>query len=184
MLSQQTTQQIVSEIAAVFRESDMSQEKKLIRDILHAKVIVTAGAGRMGLPAKAFSMRLGQLGLTSFTLNDSAVPHIGKGDLLVVCSGSGEIATMVAVAKVAKKNKCKIALITCTEKSTIADIADVKIILSICQNNEHCENRSIQPMKTLMEQCSFIYFDSLVLKLMEKLHIDENDMWANHSIFD
>jgi D-arabinose 5-phosphate isomerase GutQ len=40
---------------------------------------------------------------------------------------------------------------------------------------------SIQPMTTLNEQCLGIFFDALVLDLMEKMKETHDTMWARHS---
>ena len=40
---------------------------------------------------------------------------------------------------------------------------------------------SIQPMTTLNEQCLGIFFDAVVLSLMEKMNETHDTMWARHS---
>jgi Predicted sugar phosphate isomerase involved in capsule formation len=45
------------------------------------------GAGRSGLVAKAFAMRLMHLGMISYVVGETITPALQTGDLIVVLSG-------------------------------------------------------------------------------------------------
>src|SRR5690242_7825712 len=81
---------ILAEIQAVLAPVDEAQVESLVGALLGARRIVVYGAGRVGMACRGFAMRLGHLGLAAYTLGDSTVPAIGPGDLLLLCSGSGE----------------------------------------------------------------------------------------------
>lgn len=74
-------------------------------------------------------MRLGHLGMQSWFLGDSTVPGIGKGDLLVVSSGSGETKTILDLVEIAKKNGTGILLVTGNPESSMGKLADNVITL-------------------------------------------------------
>ena len=57
-----------------------SEIQNLIKEISKAKKIVVCGAGRVGMATRGFGMRLGHLGLKAYTLGDSTVPSIEKGE--------------------------------------------------------------------------------------------------------
>lgn len=173
---------ILDEINKVLSEIDEEETKKLKDEILKAKKIITIGAGRVGLSAKGFAMRLGHLGLQSFTTADTTIPAIGEKDLLIVCSGSGETQAVYDLALIGKNHGVRICAITAKPKSRIGKIANIIINLkSPTKTDKNPKVQSIQPMTTLNEQCLMIFFDCLVLELMKKLGETEETMWQRHS---
>jgi 6-phospho-3-hexuloisomerase len=122
---------------------------------------------------KAFAMRLNHLGLKGYFLGDSNVPRIGKGDLLIVASSSGETQTIYDLVVIANKAKAEILLITAKLDSRMIKRVKNFVIMP--------EIRSIYPMKTGSEHWLMMYFDRLVLKLMEELGETEKSMWKRHT---
>lgn len=176
---------ILNEINQVFENVNEDEVRVLIREILNAEKVVTIGAGRVGLVAKAFAMRLMHLGMKAYTLGDSNLTKIGKKDLLIVCSGSGETQTIYDLTKISKKKNIKIALITGNNDSRIGRIANYKVLITAPTKLKKTNIvKSIQPMTTLMEQCLYIFFDGLILEIMKKLNINSDKMKNNHSILE
>jgi 6-phospho-3-hexuloisomerase len=101
---------------------------------------------------------------------------------LLIASGSGETQTIVDLATIAKKNGCTISSITGNPDSRIGKVSDVIVKLSAPSKTKQVSNFvSAQPMTTLNEQCLGIFFDALVLLLMEKMNETHDTMWARHS---
>ena len=177
-----TLKQILHEIDFVLNKVDEQEITNLIEDILKAKTIVVCGAGRVGMAIRGFGMRLAHLGLKAYTLGDSNVPSISEQDLLIVASGSGETQTIFDLVEIANKNKSKIALITGNTNSRMAKIAQTIVTIKSPSKVKEVDNfKSIQPMTTLNEQCLAIFFDWVVLLLMEKMQESHDTMWARHS---
>ncbi len=173
---------ILSEIKSVLEQIDENQVSGLRDEILTAKKIVVCGAGRVGMAIRGFGMRLGHLGLRAFTLGDSTVPGIGPGDLLLVASGSGETQTIYDLVAIAKKNGTKVALVTGNVESRMGKLADLIVEIKAPSKTKPVDGLvSIQPMTTLNEQSLGIFFDALVLELMEKMGETHDTMWARHS---
>ena len=161
---------ILIEINTVLSKIQEEEVEKLIDEIIKAQKIITIGAGRVGLSARGFAMRLGHLGLLSFTTADTTIPAIGEKDLLIVCSGSGETQAVYDLALIGKNHNVRICAITANPKSRIGKLADLIIQIKAPTKLKAIAGfKSIQPMTTLNEQCLMIFFDALVLKLMEKL---------------
>lgn len=176
------TKTVLEEIETVLDKVDPKEIKTLIKAIKNANTVVVAGAGRVGMATRAFAMRLGHLNIRAYTLGDSTVPGIGKGDLLLVSSGSGETQTIFDIVKTAKENKAKIALVTGNPDSRMGKLADIVVQLKApSKTKKVADFASIQPMTTLNEQCLFIFFDLVVLLLMEDLDENHNTMWKRHS---
>lgn len=94
----------------------------LIAKIKASRRVFVCGTGRSGLMLKAFAMRLMQLGLTSYVVGETTTPSIGKGDLLIVASASGETASVCMTAQSALKQGAELAIITSAQKSTLGKI--------------------------------------------------------------
>jgi 6-phospho-3-hexuloisomerase len=173
---------ILSEIQSVISQIDLIELNALIEAIKCSEKIVTCGAGRVGMTAKAFSMRLGHLGFNSFNVGDTTLPSIGKRDLFIVASGSGETQTIFDLTKIAKDNKCTVFAITGNPNSRIGSLADGTISIKAPSKTSSINGiKSIQPMTTLNEQSLMILFDVLVLNLMDVLGETHDTMWARHS---
>lgn len=173
---------VLAEIKQVLSLINEEQVSELASAILKAKRIVVCGAGRVGMAIRGFGMRLGHLGLQAYTLGDSTVPGIGPEDLFLVASGSGETQTIYDLVEIAKKNGAQVGLVTGNPESRMGKIADILVQIKAPSKTKPVEGFvSIQPMTTLNEQCLGIFFDALVLQLMEKTGETHDTMWARHS---
>jgi 6-phospho-3-hexuloisomerase len=68
---------------------DQNQMTAFFKEMLSAKRIYVAGAGRSGFIAKAFGLRLLHLGMDVYVVGETITPAFRLGDTLVVFSGSG-----------------------------------------------------------------------------------------------
>lgn len=171
---------ILSEIENSVNMVDSSQIDLFLDDIVNAGRVFCDGKGRSGLQAKAFVMRLAQMGITSYETSEVTTPAIKKNDLLIICSGSGETPSLVEHTKRAKVLGTKIVLITTNPDSAIGKMCTYKFIVRAQSKNEKVKT-SIQPMATLFEQTLEIFFDIMVVLIMKKLHISNEDMYARHN---
>ncbi|MDD5187925.1 MAG: SIS domain-containing protein, partial [Methanoregula sp.] len=103
--------------------------EKFIREILAARRIYVMGAGRSGLVAKAFAMRLMHLGLQAYVVGETITPALNVGDVMVVFSGSGRTKTVADISETGKEIGAHICLITSNADSRIGKIADCIVII-------------------------------------------------------
>jgi 6-phospho-3-hexuloisomerase len=175
-------EQILTEIKTVLTKVDQAQVDTLVRDILAARRIIASGAGRVGMAVRGFVMRLKHLGLDAYILGDANVPSLKEQDLFLVCSGSGETQTIFELTAIANRNQAKIALITGNPASRIGKLAQTIVEIRAPSKTKQVEGfASIQPMTTLNEQSIGIFFDAVVLRLMEELNETHETMWERHS---
>jgi len=173
---------ILNEIDKVISKVNEQEINNLIIEILKTNKIVTVGAGRVGMAIKGFCMRLGHFGKNAYHIGDTTFPAIGKGDLLIVASGSGETQTIFDLVSIAKNNKATIFLITGNISSRMAKISDFILKLEAPSKTKEIEGfKSIQPMTTLNEQCLGILFDTIVLDIMARTGETHDTMWNRHS---
>ncbi|MDK2796290.1 MAG: 6-phospho-3-hexuloisomerase [Archaeoglobaceae archaeon] len=152
---------------------------KMIESFEEAKAIFVVGIGRSCLAGKAFAMRLMHLGYSTFVFGETITPRIGKGDLLVAISGSGETGYVVAIARKSKELGAKVIAVTSSQNSTLAKLSDMVIQLKIKFGKEFS---NIAPLGTLFELTSMVFFDSLIAEIMERKKLKEEDLARRHSI--
>lgn len=67
------------------------------------------------------------------------------------------------------------------QESSLAKIASKSIILSAPSKTQETKDfQSEQPLASLYEQSMFIFFEAIVLQLMEKLQQNHEDMSKRH----
>lgn len=156
---------------------------RLLAALADAPRVFAAGAGRSGLMIKAFAMRLMHMGKPAFVAGEVVTPGIAAGDLLIIGSGSGETASLRAMAEKAKAVEARVALVTIFPDSAIGRIADVvvRIPAPTPKSSSAGQAASIQPMGSLFEQSLLLFLDILILQLMAKTSIDSSAMFKRHA---
>ena len=176
-------QEVVRELDRILKAVS-PQEAERLADLVHgAKRIFVAGAGRSGLAMRAFAMRLMHMGFTVYVVGETVTPAIKADDLLVIGSGSGATATLVAIANKAKTLEASLALVTIFPGSPIGQLANtvVRIPASTPKAGGEAQIASVQPMGSLFEQSLLIVLDIVVLRLMEKKAFDSSTMFERHA---
>ena len=182
---------ITKNIETIISKSSKRDTKAAVETIESAHRVFVFGAGRSGLVAKSFAMRLVHLGKEVYFVGDTITPAISRNDALLVVSGSGETTSVLHVVQAARSQKSKIITITSNENSSIGKISDVKIKLKTKVEETDTENylarqlveknKKIMPMGTLFELSTMIYFDSIIPVLMSEFGISEKYMKGKHT---
>ena len=144
-----------------------------IEIITTADNIFVTGAGRSGLAAKAFAMRLMHLGLSSYVVGETISPAINAGDCILAISGSGETNTIVTAARISKKRGAKVLALTSYPESSLGQLADgiihVKGRTKVEVDDENYLKRQIKgnytsltPLGTAFELTSLVFLDGFV----------------------
>jgi 6-phospho-3-hexuloisomerase len=175
---------ILKEAENTLGKVDSKSYYALVDLILDSKRIFLSGAGRSGLMIKAFAIRLTQLGIENFVVGAVSTPAIGKGDLLLIGSASGETSSLVIIGKKAKKYDAKVALITAYNESKIAKFAD--FLVSLPASSPKVKKikqvqQSVQQLGTLFEQSLLIFLDIIVRMLMNRTKKTSNEMYRCHA---
>ena len=168
---------------------------KFIEIITTADNIFVTGAGRSGLAAKAFAMRLMHLGLSSYVVGETISPAINAGDCILAISGSGETNTIVTAARISKKRGAKVLALTSYPESSLGQLADalihVKGRTKVEVDDENYLKRQIKgnytsltPLGTAFELTSLVFLDGLVSELMETMGKTEEDLKNRHTVLE
>ena len=193
---------MISAIEAILDNIRDAEEYLVEEDIANfIEIITTAdnifvtGAGRSGLAAKAFAMRLMHLGLSSYVVGETISPAINAGDCILAISGSGETNTIVTAAKISKKRGAKVLALTSYPKSSLGQLADgiihVKGRTKVEVDDENYLKRQIKgnytsltPLGTAFELTSLVFLDGLVSELMEAMGKTEEDLKNRHTVLE
>jgi len=163
--------------------------------ILSANNIFVTGAGRSGLAAKAFAMRLMHLGLSSYVVGETISPAIYEGDCILAISGSGETNTIVSAAKISKNRGAKVLALTSFPESSLGQLADAIIMVKgrtkVEVDDENYLKRQIKgnytsltPLGTAFELTSLVFLDGMVCELMNKMGKTEKDLKSRHTVLE
>ncbi len=163
--------------------------------IINSENIFVTGAGRSGLAAKAFAMRLMHLGLSSFVVGETISPAINENDCIIAISGSGETNTIVSAAKIAKNRGSKVLAVTSYPESTLGQLSDAYLFVKGRTKKEvddenymkrqiHGNYTSLTPLGTAFELTTLVFLDAIVSELMEKMEQTESDLKARHTVLE
>ena len=166
-------------LEAIFKKLPKRGVINLCKSLLDARRIFVYGAGRSGLVAKAFAIRLVHLGFQSYVIGETITPPVRRGDLVLIISGSGETMPSVMTADIARDIGAKVVAIVGEKKSSLAEKVDMALVLSTeCKDEERAR---LAPLGTLFEASAWLLLDSIVAELIYLKGEDEEKMKRRHA---
>lgn len=169
---------IIDKISSILSATNSGYDESLTKMLDQAPRIFVAGAGRSGLIAKFFAMRLMHGGYEVYVVGEIVTPSIRKDDLLIVISGSGETETMIAFTKRAKEQGAKIALITTKDSSTIGDMSEKVFRIGA---PELYQKTVGMPMGTVFELSTLFFLEATISHIIHEKGIPEEEMRTRHA---
>jgi len=166
---------IIKEVKNSLSLINEEKVKKFIEIIKGAKRIFVLGQGRSGFIAKCFAMRLMHLGFLVYVVGETITPGIKNGDLLIVCSSSGEKYLAREFAKLAKEKGTIVCALTSLKISPLGRIADLVIQIPAEKFNTK------QPPGSLFEQSLFLCLEGVILSLIKEMEITKGEMKNKHA---
>lgn len=186
---------IIGNIVSAEEFLDEESIDKFENIIIESENVFVTGAGRSGLAAKAFAMRLMHLGLSSYVVGETISPAINEEDCIIAISGSGETNTIVSAVKIAKNRSSKVLVVTSYPESTLGQLADSCLLVKGRTKKEVDDENymkrqingnytSLTPLGTAFELTTLVFLDAIVSELMEKMHQTESDLKARHTVLE
>ncbi len=166
-------------VRAILEQVSIDDIEKAKEFFFKANHIFVYGAGRSGLVAKAFAIRLIHLGFQAFVVGETITMPVQKGDLVIIVSGSGETIPAVMTAEIAKELGAKVISITGKKNSDIDKFATITLFISA--NCDEEARKKCAPLGTLFEAAVWILLDGLVADLLESKHETEEAMRKRHA---
>lgn len=192
---QAAAEEIVKGIRHFLEELDFKEVEGLIRLMLRAKdkKIFVLGMGRSGFVARAFALRLMNLGFNVFFLGETITPAAEKGDLLIVISGTGTTRMVLTASTAAREIGAKVIAITSFPESPIGQVADHVVTVKgrtkrgwpkeedYLARQIIGERESLTPLGSIFENNCMVFLDSLIVELMHRLGWTEEDLKRRHA---
>jgi 6-phospho-3-hexuloisomerase len=185
---------IAEHIKKVASRLDTDSASALVENILVAKKIFLMGAGRSGLAARAFAMRLMHMGFQVHVVGETTAPAVQSDDLVIAVSGSGETTSIANLGAISKKLGSKLATITSNKDSTLGKLSDVVVIIpgrpkEDIDYEDYQERRMIgytqlAPLGTVFEISALVFMDAVITELMVKTGASEDELKKRHTVFE
>jgi 6-phospho-3-hexuloisomerase len=187
--------QIVDYVSKAIELISDSEKDSMIDFLLNARKegrrIFVVGAGRSGLVAKAFAMRLTHMGFDVYVIGETITPPMRRDDILLAVSGSGRTKTVVAVAETARSIGARVVAITTYPDSPLGRVSDLVVRIpgrtKLAVEEDYIVRQvrglhePLAPLGTLFEVTTMIFLDGVVVELMHKLGITEEEMKEKHA---
>lgn len=167
-------QALLRRVEKVMDGVDWSQFLTLTRMLCRMKRIFVTGAGRSGLVARMFGMRLMQAGLTAYVPGETITPAAGKDDLLVAISCTGATGYTDYLARRAKQFGAAVVVITSEAGSPLAKDADHVVLVPTTAED-------IVTRAAVFEHATGLCLDAVFDVISEKLRIDVAAFQARHA---
>jgi len=189
-----SSMELISEhIHGVAVELEVENIKKMLANILEANCIFVMGAGRSGLVAKAFAMRLMHLGLRVYVVGESTTPAVRNTDVVVAISGSGETRSIADLGKIAKDIGSTLITVTSNRESTLGKLSDTVALISgrtkedaggYLERHMRGEYSHLTPLGTSFEITALVFLDAIIAELISITGASEADLKSRHTILE
>ncbi|MBU2701317.1 6-phospho-3-hexuloisomerase [Sporomusaceae bacterium BoRhaA] len=155
---------IVEELQEAVRRLELMEADSFVAAMKMAKRIFVYGTGRSGLMLKAFAMRLMQLDYEVYVIGETITPSVGKGDLLIVASASGETESVCRTVRFAQGSGASVVTITADSASRMAKIQKPLIVIESATKFS-LSKASVQPLGSLFEQMLLLLLDGISMRI-------------------
>ena len=188
-------EEIIDGIKSSIAELNMKEVERLIELLLEAKEkkIFIVGMGRSGFVARAFALRLMNLGFNVYFLGETITPAAEKGDLVIAISGTGATKMVLTASTAAKEIDATVIAITSFPESQLGQMADHIITIKgrtkmgwpreedYLARQIIGEREPLTPLGSVFENNCMVFLDSLVVELMHRLGRTEEDLKRRHA---
>jgi len=189
------TEEIIEGIRRSIQELNMKEVEQLIKLLLEAKdkKIFIVGMGRSGFVARAFALRLMNLGFNVYFLGETITPAAEKGDLLIAISGTGTTKMVLTASSAAKDIGATVIAITSFPESPLGQIADYVVTvrgrtkMGWPKEEDYLarqivgEREPLTPLGSIFENNCMVFLDGLIVELMHRLGRTEEDLKRRHA---
>ena len=167
-------QDLLARIGAVMRKVDWASFLELADMLPKARQTFVAGAGRSGLVARSFGMRLMHAGLPAVIPGETITPAAGRGDILVAISCTGQTGYTDYMARRARQNGAKVIVLTAEADSTLATDADKVVIIPVTAED-------IVLRAAVFEHAASLCLDAVFNVLSRRLKLDLDKYRRRHA---
>ncbi len=165
---------LLARIAAVMAQADWSSFLELADMLPRARRTYVSGAGRSGLVARSFGMRLMHAGLPAFIPGETITPAAGEADLLVAISCTGQTGITNYIARRARALGAKVVVLTADPAGPLAREGHKVILLPVGAQD-------IVLRAAVFEHAASLCLDAVFNVLSDRLKLDLKAYRARHA---
>jgi 6-phospho-3-hexuloisomerase len=187
--------EIISGIKHSMEELNAKEVEQLVELLLKAKdkKIFVVGMGRSGFVARAFALRLMNLGFNVYFLGETITPAAEKEDLLIAISGTGATKMVLTASNAAKEIGATVVAVTSFPESPLGQIADHVVTvkgrtkMGWPKEEDYLarqlvgEREPLTPLGSIFENNCMVFLDGLIVELMHRLGRTEEDLKRRHA---
>jgi 6-phospho-3-hexuloisomerase len=149
--------------------------------------------GRSGFVARAFALRLMNLGFNVYFLGETITPAAEKGDRLIAISGTGTTKMILTASSAAKDIGAKVIAVTSFPESPLGQLADLIVTVrgrtkaakpveeDYLARQLRGERAPLTPLGSIFENNTMVFLDSLIVELMHRMGRTESDLKRRHA---
>ena len=167
-------QDLLARVSAVVERMDWTRFLELADLLPRAPRTFVTGAGRSGLVAKSFGMRLMHTGLTAYIPGETVTPAAGQGDLLVAISCTGQTGYTAYLAGRARQLGAQVVVITAEPESPLAKSADMVVVIPV-------DAEDIVLRAAVFEHAASVCLDAVFNVLSKRLKLDLDAFRRRHA---
>jgi len=166
--------ELLGRIERVMSQADWTGLLDLVDMLPRVPGVFVSGAGRSGLVARSFGMRLMHAGLTAHIPGETITPAIHEGDLLVAISMTGRTGYTVYLVQRAKELGAKVVVLTAEPESPLARLADKVVVIP-------ADDEDIVIRAAVFEHAASLCLDAVFNVLAEFLKLDLDSFRQHHA---
>ena len=165
---------LLKRIRRVMGKADWAGLLELVAMLRQAPRVFVTGAGRSGLVARSFGMRLMHAGLPAFIPGETITPAAGQGDLLVAISCTGQTGYTDYLARRARHLGASVVVITADANSPLTEDADKVVVIPATASD-------IVIRAAVFEHAASLCLDAVFNVLAERLKLDLKEFRTRHA---
>lgn len=167
-------QEMLDRVSEVMRKVDWTSFVELADLLPRARQTFVTGAGRSGLVARSFGMRLMHAGLPAYIPLETITPATGPGDVLVVISCTGQTGITNYIAGRGRQLGAKVVALTSDAESPLARSADKVVLIPVADTD-------IVLRAAVFEHAASLCLDAVFNVLSERLRLDLKEFRKHHA---
>jgi 6-phospho-3-hexuloisomerase len=169
---------ILEEHGRITTGVDWVAVNRLLIELRSAGRVFVLARGRSELVLKMFAMRLVQLGLSVHVVGDVTTPAIGKDDVLLVASASGETGSVCGLVEKARGLGCRVMGFVGRANNRLGTALDVRVAVNAPSMRDAGQR---QFGGSLFEQSVLLLCDAIVVSMLAAEPELADQMSARHA---
>lgn len=175
------TARAMDEISTAVTSVSEESLDAMVDELLTANRIACYGGGREGLVMRGLVMRLFHAGLDVHYVGEMTCPAVGRGDLVVLSCGPGDISMVAALAGVTVRDGARLLYLTAQPGRSPADKADRVVHVRAQTMADDRSSTAVLPMGSAYEIALFVLVDLITNRVRARRSESVEELRSRHT---